>query len=142
MRPRRTMTSTNSLNMEQEPMVLPMVTAAGHGVDGDDSLILDCLEFDGLERLAQAICSSGASIEEDLACGREVERLIAQQAPILQRIVMTRAHTGRGILAKAASLALWEKQAFEAETTSWNVLLMRSLVQDILGVVPSEPRAG
>ena len=115
----------------------PVVTAASMqtGV-GDAQLIRDCTAFDALERLGRSICSSGATVEEDLACGRELDRISAQQAPILRRIVATRAHTRRGIRAKASSLALWDQEEFEAETGCWSRQLIRSLVMDLLGMSP------
>ena len=111
----------------------PVVAAASMETGAADAqLIRDCAAFDALERLARSICSSGATVEEDLACGREIDRISARQAPILRRIVATPAHTRRGIQAKASSLALWDQEEFKAETTCWSRLLVRSLILDLL----------
>ena len=107
-------------------------TSASRRTDGDDQLVRDCRAFDALERRGQAVCSSGGSVAEDLACMREIRRITARQARILQRIVAARAHTRRGLQAKATSLVLWEQDMFETETTCWNRLLIRSLVMDLL----------
>ena len=114
----------------------PVVTAASLKTGRDALLIRDCSEFNALERLGQLICSSGDSIEEDLAAERVLHSITARQAPILHRIVATRACTGRGLRAKAASLALWQQDMFETETTCWNLLLVRSLVTDLLQMAP------
>ena len=114
----------------------PMVAAAGRETGEDAPLVRDCREFDALERRGQAICSSGDSVEEDLACERAIGRIAARQAPILRRIVETRARTGGGLRAKAASLALWDQNMFETETTCWNRLLVCSLVTDMLAMAP------
>ena len=114
----------------------PSPHAACRRTSHDDQLIRDCQEFDTLERRGQAVHSSGGSVAEDLACTREIRRIIARQAPILQRIVAARAHTRQGLQAKAASLALWEQDMFETKTTCWNRLLVRSLVTDLLEMSP------
>ena len=112
------------------------LTPASRRIREDDQLVRDCREFDALERRGQAVHSSGRSVEEDVACVREIRRITSSQARILRRIVEARAHTQRGLHAKASSLALWEQDMFETETTCWNRLLVRSLVMDLLEMPP------
>ena len=110
----------------------PMAAAASLEAGGDDLLIRDCSEFDALERRRQSIWSSSSTVEEDQACEHVIQHIADQQTPILHRIVAARARTGRGLQAKAASLALWDQDMFETETTYWDRLLVRSLVTDLL----------
>ncbi len=116
----------------------PLVTVTGRETGGDAPLVRACQLFDDLERRAQAIGSSGASVAEDLACEHMIERITARQALLLRRIVANSARTGRGVRAKAASLALWDGDMAETGPAPWDRQLVRSLVADLLSMAPDQ----
>ena len=116
----------------------PLVAVTGPGADGDAVLVQVCQLFDRLERRAQATQALGANVAEDLACERLIERITARQAPLLHRIVATPARTGRGVRARAGSLALWDGDMAETGPAPWDRLLVRSLVMDLLTMAPDQ----
>ena len=84
---------------------------AGLEVTGRDAeLLVACAAFDALEHEAMALGAGRGRIMDDEERRTALAGIVARQAPWLERICAIRAGGPAGWLARARSLALWNRE--------------------------------
>ncbi len=100
----------------------------------DAELLAACAVFDQLQRACDAIPGSHppGSAEED-AADAERERICEQQEPLVDRMCQLRAATRKGVVARARSLVLWDKELMKERGEATGERLTVAIVRDLIG---------
>ena len=119
--------------------VAPPAAAEDHGVAlaepaafPDAELLEACADADAVQRRMDVLYTGPTRVEDDAERDALLAPLQDEQEPFLEKVCDLRATTLAGHMARAHTLALWDKEALKPADASWNSYISAALVRDLL----------
>ena len=119
--------------------VAPPAAAEDHGVAlaepaafPDAELLEACADADAVQRRMDVLYTGPTRVEDDAERDALLAPLQDEQEPFLEKVCDLRATTLAGHMARAHTLALWDKEALQPAGASWNSYIAAALVRDLL----------